>query len=483
MDRQPRPNRLGQDLEPQIKAMFLNYGLLAVLAFIGTNEWLVFPVLFVFALIWRVLPSQDGIPILPVALSYHWLQVSAGLFYFPVFDRYSRITDESPYRAMVGLGLGCVLAIVFGLRNGIDFMRRGDHPDSSEKPLAMPDRSLLLMYVLVFVSTGFIQVIAWQRPSVTQILVQLTFVHIGFLFLVFNRCLERGNWLVFTSVLSVEFILGFTGVFANFRDPVIIAAIALFRVFERRRVLHWLSVCALAAVALVAAVFWTSVKEDYRFALAQDKLPTKMSRLSYLANRDFRHMEGWALMDMLVDRIWAIYYPALAYAHVPDDFPHTNGKYYMETLSHITRPRFLFREKSTLQSDSEKVRYYTGQDVAGAEENTSIAFGYAIEAYIDFGIPWMFLPVYGFGLFVGFFYQALARGLYHRDLTLGALMVISWYSLPLFERSTVRLWSYAIMNIVVTGGLAVLADQSLLRIRNVKSGKVPEREVTMEDAS
>ncbi len=463
--------------------MFLNYGFIAGVALIGTIDWLVFPAVFVLALIWRVLPSQDGVPILPAALSYHWLQVSAGLFYFPVFNRYSRITDESPYRAMVGLGLGCVLAIVFGLRNGIDFMRRGDHPDSAEKPHAMPDRSLFLLYVLAFGCAGFIQLIAWRFPSVTQLLVQLTFVHIGFLFLVFNRCLERGNWLIFTSVLSVEFILGFTGVFANFRDPVIIAGIALLRVFEKRQVLHWLSVCALAACALMAAVFWTSVKEEYRFMLAQGKLPTKMSRLAYLSKIDLRQNNGWGLMDLLGDRIWAIYYPALAYAHVPDDFPHTNGKYYLETLNHIIRPRFLFREKSTLQSDSEKVRYYTGQDVAGAEEDTSIAFGYAIESYIDFGVPWMFLPIYAFGFLVGIFYQALARGLNHRDLALGALMVIAWYSLPLFERSTVRLWSYAVTNIVITGGLAVLADQTLLRIRPVKSGNVLGRDVTMEDAS
>jgi hypothetical protein len=56
-------------------------------------------------------------------------------------------------------------------------------------------------------------------------------------------------------------------------------------------------------------------------------------------------------------------------------------------LKHLVTPRVLFPDKGILASDSEFVRKYTGIPVAGADQNTSIAFGYAAESYIDFGIP------------------------------------------------------------------------------------------------
>jgi hypothetical protein len=43
--------------------------------------------------------------------------------------------------------------------------------------------------------------------------------------------------------------------------------------------------------------------------------------------------------------------------------------------------------------------------VAGPESGTSIAFGYAAESYVDFGIPWMFLPVAAYGALMGVAYR------------------------------------------------------------------------------
>lgn len=64
----------------------------------------------------------------------------------------------------------------------------------------------------------------------------------------------------------------------------------------------------------------------------------------------------------------------------------------------VVTPRILFPDKGALLSDSEMVRTYSGVFVAGAEQGTSIAFGYAAEAYLDFGLPSMFVPSFLFGV-------------------------------------------------------------------------------------
>ena len=73
--------------------------------------------------------------------------------------------------------------------------------------------------------------------------------------------------------------------------------------------------------------------------------------------------------------------------------------------------------------------------MAGAEQNTSVAFGYAAESYVDFGLPLMFLPVLLWGIILGVGYQALLRLIYHRELAVAVVTVIFWLSLHLFERS------------------------------------------------
>ena len=114
--------------------------------------------------------------------------------------------------------------------------------------------------------------------------------------------------------------------------------------------------------------------------------------------------------------MWIVYYPSLAIARVPSVLPHTNGAILNTALTHIVTPRVFFPDKPDLMSDSDKVRKYSNMRVAGRESNTSIAFGYAAEAYIDFGIPVMFVPVFCFGLFLGVMYAFFRSIIWHREL-------------------------------------------------------------------
>jgi len=113
-------------------------------------------------------------------------------------------------------------------------------------------------------------------------------------------------------------------------------------------------------------------------------------------------------------------------------------------------------------SDSEKVRKYSNMRVAGRESNTSIAFGYAAESYIDFGIPWMFLPVFCFGLFIGAMYALFRSIIWHRELFVAFGTVAFWLSAYLFERSWATMLGVAVGFMVYLGVPTVLLDRFLL---------------------
>ena len=164
-------------------------------------------------------------------------------------------------------------------------------------------------------------------------------------------------------------------------------------------------------------------------------------------------------LDMLIDRGWAIYYPALAVARVPAVLPHTEGALIGAALQHLVTPRVLFPDKGELPSDSEMVRKYSGVWVAGAEENTSIAFGYAVESYVDFGVPWMFVPALLFGVFCGLVYEWFLRLISYRELAVALMTVVFWLSLYLFERSWVRTLGLSVTMMVYLGGLGFLVDR------------------------
>ena len=46
-------------------------------------------------------------------------------------------------------------------------------------------------------------------------------------------------------------------------------------------------------------------------------------------------------VDNFIDRMWDVYYPALALARVPSQVPHTDGAIMSTALQHVLTPRIL----------------------------------------------------------------------------------------------------------------------------------------------
>ena len=417
----------------------------------------------------KLVATNDRLYVMQAAYAFQWMQTTLGVFYFDFAGREVPAIYSSDYRVMVYIALGCCFALALGIRAGMMLLEAPD-PEEGRPGFAFSFGLLIVAYVIATSFEGTLNAMAADYPSLRQIIVTADTARLGILFLVLRRLLNPvPRWTLVTLLVTFEVVLGITGFFAGFREPIVLAALATLEIFDRRNLRHW-TVLAIASVCTMAlGLLWMGIRTDYRrdyvdldnFEVSRS---TRMHNIETLTSNWLRTDSDslWYTADKLVDRMWTIYYPALAIARVPSHLPHTNGEILSGALVHIVTPRVFFPGKPDLQSDSEKVRKYSGVMVAGAEKNTSIAFGYAAESYIDFGLPWMFLPIVGFGVAIGVCYALFRRLILHRDLWVAFATVAFWLSLYLFERSWATMLGVSLGMMVYLGMPIVLLDRLLL---------------------
>ena len=432
------------------------------------GDWIAGAAVLVLWFVWRLLQPKEGPPVLGMALAFQWTQVTLGMFYMGVIGRELPTMRVPQYRTMILLGLGCVLSLGIGLFVGARLLGRRSRPAAGQLPISM--KSLLIAYAASLVLQGAVTEFAWQIPDLTQAILAIGFVHLALLFVIIRRLVRPVfEWHWIAALMINELLLGFTGFFAGFRDPLVLAGIVLIEVFDARKLRHWISLTVVVVAGSLMAVMWMGIRGEYRSEFYTDLVgKSRQARLDRIAelSSTWLSSENWMMahdMDRLVDRMWTIYYPAVALGRVPSVLPYTHGRFISEAVTHVLSPRIFYPTKAALQSDSDNVRKYTGLFVAGAEQNTSIAFGYAIESYIDFGVPWMFAPVFVFGLVMGLVYEGLSRLLRIQELRVGIVALIFWLILYLFERSWVKTLGLAGTLIVYLGVPTFIIDKYVRR--------------------
>jgi hypothetical protein len=443
---------------------------LAGLATYLAKDWIAGLGLILLWIVWRVLYEDGKPPVLPMALTFQWFQVTIGIYYYALTGRQVEAMWASDYRPMVLMGLGCITTILLGLAAGLKIAQAKLRTSAPGTNFAFSWRGLFIGYVASIFLNGFLAEVAWQIPLFTQGILAVSYLRLGLLYLIFRRLSQpamRWNW--FLGIIGVELVLGFSGFFASFREPLVLAALALIECFDRRSATHWLRLGGLAGAMLVLGVLWMGIRTSYRREFSQEtfarsrseRLETVGTLSSEWFESDFEAMITDA--DRLVERLWAIYYPAIAVSRVPEVLPHENGAIMWSALKHIVTPRALFPDKGVLPSDSDLVRKYTSIPVAGADQNTSIAFGYAAESYIDFGIPMMFVPTLVFGLVLGSLYRASYHVMHHRELSVAFVSVVFWLSLYLFERSWIKTFGLTLTLVIYLGTVVWILDRHFRR--------------------
>jgi hypothetical protein len=431
-----------------------------------SGDWLLGLCTLVLGLGWALLRADEGPPVLALAYTLQWITVCIGLYYVAISGRPLQATLTSDYQPMVLIGLGCLIALMAGLLCG-QWLIGCLKPMAGVRPAyALTFKSLVLAYVLATAVAGFIHEFAWSFPSITQAIIAISFLRLGLLYLVLRRLVAADRWLVMAGVLALEIVLGVTGFHAGFREPLIMAVLAFLERFDRQNVRHWVSLGVLFVVMGLLGVAWISVRVNYREryladeAFAQNR-GARFDNLTTAATKWASQDRGefFGNIDLFIDRLWAIYYPALAVARVPDVLPHTNGKLMIDTLAFTFAPRVFFPDKPEIGSDSDLVRKYSGVYVAGADQDTDIAFGYAAESYVDYGVPMMFVPVFIWGTFMGVCYAGMFKYFRHRDIAVSVTTVICWLSLYLFERSWAKTIGLGGTLMIYVGSLSFVLDR------------------------
>jgi hypothetical protein len=415
--------------------------------------------------VWKLLIVPGLPPVLPFALTFQWFQACGGLVYCVFFDRDLPTLHLPEYRVMVTLGLVSIALIAIGLWVGARIVGLRHYPDDA--PSVISPQQLLGAYALLTVSEGSINQFAWQYPMLTQAIIAVALIRLGVLYLLLRQFTQPALRLVPLSVLlALEIALGFTGFFASFREPLAIAALVFYQAFDWRRSAHLATAGALILVALLSGTVWMGVRGQFRAeqventVLAQSR-SARFSRMGELVGTWFRRgsSEAWYDVDFFVDRMWAVYYPALALARVPSSVEHSGGRFVIGALRHIAMPRLLFPDKPGLASDSDKVREFSGVWVAGRDEGTSIAFGYVIEAYVDYGIPWMFVPVLVYGAVMGMVFAGFTQWIRAPEFGVPLLSVVFWLSLYLFEESWAKMLGDNLAMFLYLGGVVFVLER------------------------
>jgi hypothetical protein len=443
---------------------------IVVLSMYMFGHWVAGAAAAVLLLIWKLLPQGEGPPVLALALTAQWVQISLGVFYVGLTGRELEATRLSEWVPMVLIGLGGLVSLTTGLWLGIRYVKtKIPYPEVAPVEV-ISFRNLVIVYFIAIFVTGTIQQAAFQFPQLTQAILALSFARLGIMALMFRRLTQPTlRYIPLFSLILFEVALGFTGFFSDFREPLLLAGLALLEGFDRHRREHWITAGVLAVVLSVAVLMWLSVRAEFRADFDDQQFATSRSarveRMQALSTDWLERSEKLGIgddVDLTIDRIWAIYYPALAVERVPRNVPHTNGSLMGATLYHMVTPRLFFPDKPPLPNDSEYVRKYSGAEVAGAEEGTTIAFGYMVESYVDFGVPVMFIPMLIFGFGLGCAYVAVTRKIAHRELAIALATCIFWMNLNMFERAWAKMLGMALTTMIYLGFVSYMLDSWLL---------------------
>jgi hypothetical protein len=431
-----------------------------------TDQWLMASSLPFLWLIWRFLRLEGGPPVLAFAMTYHWGQNVVGLVYYSLTGRKPLGMQADMYAQMVLIGLVCVAVIVVGIVAGDAFVARQIKPRPTRE-IALGWSNLLVFYFALLVFRGTLRDYAWNiSPGLTQGVLAITYIRFALFYLILRRLVFLRRWTYAVMFIGLELVMGMIGFFAEFREPLFIAVVVLAEQFDYRRASHWVSVGSVATVMALAGVLWIGIRSPLREF--SDQLSTKSTseRVEYsaaLAQDWFNSSAENKLdgVDTFVDRMWDIYYPALALARVPSVLPHTDGSIINAALMHVLTPRILVPDKADVESDSLQVRRFAGVYVAGPEQNTTISFGYPIQSYIDYGIPMMFLPVFVYAFFMGMAYRFLLRVLVHREISVAVVTVIFWMTLYAANKSWPKMLGLSVTMLVYLGGFTFVIDRYL----------------------
>ena len=359
----------------------------------------------VLALVGGVLLRPGAPPVFALVLGYQWAQVSAATLYGNAIG--ASLEALYPTGDVVRATAYGLLALVVATVVAGWAAARWPVPLSS---LAASLRALSIArlaqgYALALLLGLPLERLVGVTGQAAQLVQALGDLRWALMFLLVAAALlqRRGTPLAAAVVLG-EVVIGLSGFFAGFAEPLMLALLAFVAVFTLLRPHQRLAAGALALALLALGVVWQGLKNEYRREVSGGSgqqvvvvgLGERYALLGRMAGETVdddlsRTVEKFALRLAYVQNF------GLVLRRVPAELPHREGGLLGAAVAHVLVPRVVFPDKPPLPSDSALTAEYTGNVYILYMTGTSISLGYLTELYIDFGVAGVLLA----GLLLG----------------------------------------------------------------------------------
>ena len=348
-------------------------------------------------------------PAFPFALLFQWMQVSLGIIWRDAFG--VKLDAVNHPQADLACYLGIIGLLVLGVGVRFGFLLAGKI--FNIKPLDEPEKinysinKVFIIYLILLFLAPIVAVVSWNFMPLRSIMVTIFVFQHFMVFMLFYLAILYNRAFYIVGTLLLEIMQGMVGYFSGYKTSLLIFAIVSFTNLKRLTLRMRYILLLVLFLLFILSIVWQAVKPELRRAFSDGTLSLsspvekKLKFVYRLTEKIFRG-DDYAYqaqsqpskVHVLVNRISSIYYFACTLGRIPSQMPHEDGKLLKGSLMHIFTPRLFFSEKPGLPSDSWMVTTYAGVYVAGEEQDTNIALGYLVENYVDFGIPYMFIPVF-----------------------------------------------------------------------------------------
>lgn len=379
-------------------------------------------------------------------LLWQWLQVSIKIFYADILNiDVSGLSQTGSSQEAILLSLAGLFILGAGIYIMISDQTQLTISELKEEAKKYSLKRLFLIYLTLTVINLLIQVILFEYPSITQMLVGLMNIKVLIILIVFFVSLLLDTSKKYLLIIvAIEIVNGFIGYFSSFKTILFFLIIIAFSINYKIKPSLFLRYAIVVSVIAFLGIFWTSVREDYRSILNQgtgmqevlispaERLKSLTSLAENLSTRDLK-----SALELAIYRISYTDIFGQVLDRVPAYTTYENGKILTTTIKHIFTPRFIFPNKKILD-DSEMTNFYTAKNYFGSLKGTSVGMGYMAEFYIDFGYYFMFIPIFLMGCFYGYIYNFFVKNSKSKviHLSISAAILFNAY---LFETTQAKL--------------------------------------------
>lgn len=391
-------------------------------------------------------------PILFACCMMQWLQATTAIFYCD-FSNVSLVEAfEYPNLELATwLSLGGVFAVALGMRLGLGkWQGKPKGMEAEARRIILP--RLTILWVIAFFIASIAGRLAWGLGGLAQVIEAFTNIKwVVFFVLAYQVATVGKGTKTLVLLLLIQIVLGFIGFFSGFKDALIMLLVAVISSGRRLSLKTRLLSLLVFIFGLFASIVWSAVKVDFRNYLVEsggygatslDKIERLLTTISRVSREEGLFDVGF---KKLVERVSYIQLFGQSLEYVPARVPHADGALWLGAIQHVLTPRILFPNKAILDDSSRAVKY-TGLNLAGASEGTSIGIGYMAESYVDFGRYGMHVPLFLFGFFVARIYRLFASN------RLSPLWGVATGTAIAFS----ILQAYATSNVKLFGGLCMV---------------------------